>query len=95
MTPSKDLKVNILDKISRIQQSHPDLIRFRLEIHKEYRISRSFPRGSKLEAQNLGVKEGNIDKKNRWRKVERAGFRKEKLRMRNHYINVLVSLESY
>ena len=95
MMRSKDLEVDILDRIARIQQDHPDLIRSGLDVHEEYGLSRSFRRGSNSEAQNRGVDDGDIDRNNRWRKVDRAGARKVKLRMRDHYTDVLVSLESF
>ena len=92
---SRDLEIDILDRIARIQQEYPDLIRPGLEIHEKYRLSRSFRLGSNSEAQNLGVDDWDIDRNNRWKKVERAGARKVKLRTRDHYIDVLVSLESF
>ena len=52
---SKDLEVDILDRIGRIQQRYPELFRPGLEVHEEYGLSRSFRRGSNSEAQNRGV----------------------------------------
>lgn len=52
-------------------------------------------RGSNSEAQNRGVEDGDIDRNNRWRKVDRAGARKYQLRMRDHYIDALVSVEMF
>ena len=92
---SKDPEIDILDKIDRIQQRYPALIRPGLEVHEEYGISRSFRRDSNLDAHNRGVIDGDIDRNNRLRKVERVEARKAKLRMRDHYIDVLVSLESF
>ena len=92
---SRDLEIDILDRIARIQQEYPDLIRPGLEIHEKYRLSRSFRLGSNSEDQNLRVDDWDIDRNNRWRKVERAGARKVKLRTRGHYTDVLVSLESF
>ena len=92
---SKDLEVDILDRIAVIQRRYPDLIRPGVEVHEEYGLSRSFRRGSNSEAQNRGVSEGGIDHNNRWRKVEKAGARKPKLTMREYYTDVLVSLESF
>ena len=91
---SKDLEVDILDRIAVIQRRYPDLIRPGVEVNEEYGLSRFFRRGSNSEANNRGVSEGGIDHNNRWRKVERAGARKPKLRMREYYTDVLVSLES-
>ena len=85
---SKNLEVDILDQIARIQQEHPYLIRPGLDVYEENGLSRSFRRDSNSEAQNRGVEDGDIDRNNRWRKVDRAGARKVKLRMRDHYIDV-------
>ena len=95
MIRSNDLEMDILDRIARIQQRHPELIQPRLEVHKEYRISISFRRGSKSEAQNREVEDDDIDHNNRWRKVKRAGTRKAKIRMSDHYTDMLVSRESF
>ena len=91
---AKDLEVIILDRIAIIQKRYPELIQSRVKVDEEYGLSRSFRRGSNLEAQNRGVADGHVDRNNRWWKVERAGARKPKLRMKEHYIDVLVSLES-
>ena len=45
-----------------------------------------------LEALNRGVLEVTIDRNNIWWKVEKVGSRKEKLKIRDHYIKVLVVL---
>ena len=58
MMRSKNPETDILDKIDRIQQRYPELIRPGLEVHEEYGISRSFRRGSNLDAHNRGVKMG-------------------------------------
>jgi len=50
MIKSKDLEVDILDRIAIIQQGYPDLIRPGVEVHEEYGLSRSFGRGSNSEA---------------------------------------------
>ena len=95
MMRAKNLKVDILDRIVIIQQRYPELIRPGVEVYDEYRLSKSFRRGSNSVAQNRGISNGDIDYNNRWRKVVRSGARKLKLCMREHYINVLFSLESF
>ena len=95
MMRSKDLEVDILDRIAMIQQEYPDLIRPGVEVHEEYGLSRFFRWGSNSEAQNYGVDDRGIDRNNRWRKVERTRARKPKIRMKDHYIDVLVSLGSF
>ena len=62
---SKDLEMDMLDRISRIQQRHPELIRPGLKVHEKYGLSRSLRRGSNLEAQNRRVNDGDIDRNNR------------------------------
>ena len=92
---SKDLEVDILNRIAIMQLGYPDLIRPGEKVHEEYGLLRSFRRGLNSETQNRGVSDGDIDHNNRWRKMERAGARKSKLMMREHCIDVLVSLEIF
>ena len=87
--------MNILDRLVIVQQLHLDLIRLRLKVREEYGLSSFFRRSSNSEAQNRGIKDRNIYRNNRLRKVERAGARKPKLKMRDHYTDVLVSFESF
>ena len=94
-TTLKDFDGEILERIARVQSSFPELILSSINVHEEYGLSRSFRRGSNSEALNRGVSEATIDRNNRWRKVERAGARKAKLQMRDHYTEVLVSLKRY
>ena len=91
----KDLDGGILDRLAKVQRFFPDLISPAVDVHEEYGLSRSFRRGSTSEAINRGVTDSEVDRNNRWRKEERAGARKAKLRMRDHYSEVLVSLGSY
>ena len=49
-TRPKDLEMEILNMIARIQQMYPELIQPGLKMHKDNRISRSSRRGLKLEA---------------------------------------------
>ena len=90
-----ELEPDVLDRIERVQTRYPELIRTSIDVHEEYGVSRSFRRGSNSEAQNRGVSEADIERNNRWRKVDRAGARKVKLRMRDHYTDILVALESF
>lgn len=57
---------------------------------EDYGLSRSFRRGSNSEAINRGVSAVTIDRKNRWKAVDKAGASNAKLRMRSHYTDVLV-----
>lgn len=87
----KYLESCILDRIARVQTNYSELISSSINVHDEYGLLRSFRRGSNSEALNRGVSEAVIDRNNRWRKEERAGARKAKFRMRDHYTDVFVS----
>ena len=79
------------DNTARLSGSYSTWV----EVYDQYGLSISFRRGSNSETQNRGVSDRDINHNNRWRKVKRAGARKLKLRMREHYTAVLVSLKSF
>ena len=85
----------ILDRIAKVQRVFSVLISAAVNVHEEYGLSCSFRRGFTSEAINRGVTDSVVDRNNRLRKEERDSARKEKLKMRDHYSEVLVSLESY
>ena len=91
----KEFEGEILGRIARVQSCYPRLIMSSIDAQEEYGLSRSFRRGSNSEALNRGVSEAAIDRNNWWRKVDRAGARKAKLPMRDHYTEVLVALKRY
>ena len=91
----RSLEFFILDRIATVQSPFPVLIRESVDVHEEYSLARSFRRGSNSEALNRGVYEATIDRNNRRREMERAGARKSKIMMRDHYAEVLVSLRSF
>ena len=88
----KNLEVGILDRLAKVQRLFPTLISSAVDLHEDYGFSRFFRKGSTSEAMNRGVTYSEVDRNNRWRKEERAGARKAKLRMRDHYSEDLVSL---
>ena len=71
------------------------MIRESVDVREEYDLSRLFRREFNFESLNRGVDETTIDRNNRLRKIEKAGARKAKLRMRDDYAEVLVSLRSF
>ena len=91
----KNLEGGILDRVARVQRNFPLLIGATVDVHEEYGVSRSFRRGSTSGVLNRGVSNSEVDRNNRRRKEGRSGARKEKIRMRDHYSEVLVSLEAY
>lgn len=62
------------DRLEVVQKIHPELISPSIDVLEDYGLSRSFRRGSNSEAINRGV-----DRKDRWRSVERIGTRKVRL----------------
>ena len=63
--------------------------------YEENRILRSFRIGSNFEVLNREKFYSTVDRNNYWRKQERerAGAKKTKLEMKDHYIDVLLSLK--
>ena len=90
--PPKDFEGEILGRLARVQSCYPRLIMSSINVQENYGLSRSFRMGSNLKALDRGLSEAAIDRNNRWLKVNRAGARKVKLQMRNHYAEVLVAL---
>ena len=84
-----------MDRRIKDQSIFYALISYAVDVHEEYGLYSSFIRCSTSEATNREVVDSVMDRNNRRRKEERAGDRKTKLRMRDHYSEVLVSLESY
>ena len=64
-------------------------------MHQVYGLSRSFRRDFNSEALNRGVNDNKIDRNNKLRKDERTGVRLAKLKMWDHYTDVLVALKIY
>ena len=92
---SRDLEPKILERITEVQRRYPGLIRAKVDVYESYDFSRSFRRGSNSGAQNRVVSDSDIDKNNRWRKVDRARSKKPRLIMRNHYTDVMVSFKIF
>ena len=89
------MEADILNRTASVQSKYPELIGSAIDVHEEYGLSRSFLRGSNSEALNRRVSEATVERNNRWRKVERVGARKKKLKMRDRYTEVLIVLNSF
>ena len=63
-----------------------------VDVRSEYGIYRSLRRGSTTHAVNVGVKEPDIERNNRWRKVEAAGTKNPGLSMMDHYTEIKQAL---
>ena len=76
----KGMEVDILDRITAIQSKHPELIGVRVDVYEEYRLSRSFWRGSNLEALNRGMKEKVIDRKKSMEDQRKSGSKEGEIK---------------
>ena len=83
--------------LKRIQEKRPDLIPAIIDVEDAYGISRSGRRGGTTNAQNAPNSEcgkEDIERNNRWRKLDRAGTRQAGMSMIQLYTDTLQSLES-
>ena len=80
----------ILDKIQEVQNGRPNLINPGMDVHDEYRLSRSFRRGSNthLRNQNLQNVQDIVDDNNRWRKFDKAKGRMPGMGMSDYYTEI-------
>ena len=92
---SKYLEGGVLERITTVQKAAPNLIKSSIDVHEEYGLSRSFHRGSNSKFIKRGGSESEIDRNNRWRKQDRAGSRKAKLKMQEHYTDIVLALKSF
>jgi hypothetical protein len=83
------------EQLNFVRGRHRDLFPPGIVVEDDYGLSRSGRRGSATEAANQGVPEWVIEMICRWRKVERAQGRAPNLGMREHYMEVSQSLETY
>jgi hypothetical protein len=83
--------------LKRIQDKRPDLIPSIVDVEDAYGISRSGRRGGTTNAQNApnsACSKEDIERNNRWRKLDRAGTRQAGMSMIQLYTDTLQSLES-
>ena len=83
--------------LKRVQEKRPDLIPAIIDVEDAYGISRSGRRGGTTNAQNAPNSEcgkEDIERNNRWRKLDRAGTRQAGMSMIQLYTDTLQSLES-
>ena len=82
------LEMEILDRFRSIQEKNPEIIKPKVQVYEEFRISRSFRRGATTEARNRKVDENDINLMNRWRNFEKSGGKRPRLRMQDHYSDI-------
>ena len=83
--------------LERVQREHPEHIPASIEVREVFGISRSGRRGATSTAQNAPrdeCDEGDIDRNNRWRMVERARMKKASMKMQQLYTDTLLTLRA-
>lgn len=88
MIKPEELQKIILDRLQRIKDSRPDLIDAKTDVYVEYGIQRSFRCVATTHAQNMGVKDLDIEHANQWRNFWNAHGKKLSLSMIQHYSDV-------
>jgi len=63
-------------------------------LYEEFGISRSFRRGATTEARNQKVSENDINLMNRWRNFEKAGGKRPRMWMQDHYLDIALMIPS-
>ena len=88
------LEMEILDRFKVVQEKYTDIIRPDVQVYEEFGISRSFRRGATTEARNQKVSENDINLMNRWRNFEKAGGKRPRMRMQDHYSDIALMIPS-
>ncbi len=88
------LEMEILDRLRSIQEKNPTVISPDVQVYEEFGISRSFRRGATKEARNQKVSENDINLMNRWRNFEKAGGKRPRMRMQDHYSDIALMIPS-
>jgi len=83
--------------LERIQREHPEHIPASIDVREAFGISRSFRRGATSIAQNAPrseCDEGDVDRNNRWRLVDRARMKQASMKMQQLYTDTLLTLRA-
>jgi len=92
---AKDYKLEIFERLERIQKEQPNVLDPSVDIMEEFGMSRSFRRGSDSRAidQEIGITTINLN--NRWRKVEAAKGKAASFQMFEHYADITLLLGAF
>jgi len=88
------VEMEILDRFRAIQEKDSAIIKSDVQVYEEYGISRSFRRGATTEARNQKVSDSDINLMNRWRNFEKAGGKRPRMRMQDHYSDTALLIPS-
>jgi hypothetical protein len=79
-------------RLSAVQRLNSFLIGQEVDVEEEYGVSRSFRRGGTSTATNNGAHPDVVELNGRWRKVHQSGASRPNITIREHYIDVRLTL---
>jgi hypothetical protein len=85
---SHDFDDMFIEMLVRVQARRPEIFKLGEEISEMHGISQSLHKGSNSEAQATGILILEVDRMNRWRKVEHVAGCQPKFQMNEHYAEV-------
>jgi hypothetical protein len=81
-------------RLAVVQRRSPLLISQEVDVEEEYGVSRSFRRGGTSTATNNGASTAVVELNGRWRKEHQSGASRPNITIREHYIDVRLTLNS-
>jgi hypothetical protein len=90
---SSTFQAPILRRLEQVQRKRPDLINAKVNLAEDFKVGRSFRRGSDSRALAEGLSQVSIDMNNRWRKFEAGRGKRPSLKMHEHYADVVLLLK--
>ena len=90
---ASDFEPKFIDRLDEVKEKFPHLMSTVENVEDEYGIYRSSRRGATLEAENRGVPPEVVNANNRWRASEKAGASQASETMRDHYIDVQLTVD--
>ena len=87
------LDVLFHEYLATLQVVSPELLSPQVEVDHTYSFRRSIRRGSTTHARNRNVPVDVIETNNRWKRLDRAGFREPSLSMVETYTDAVASLD--
>ncbi len=91
---ASDMEVKFHERLEKVKELQPILIREDMDVIEEYGISRSFRRGATSAVTNQGAPEDVINENGRWRKVEKSGASRPGITIREHYTDIRLTVDS-
>jgi len=81
------------DRLTQVQHNFPHLLDPEVVVVEEYGVSRSFRRGGTSKATSNGALPHVVELNGRWRKVNQSGVSRPSITIREHYMDVRLTLK--